>query len=163
MGYPRSRVASLRNRPDAQRHGSPRIGSERRAHFFLSPLGCFRWRPQSSRSHDTNPGSSWALWQYPDRGGWQRMAFVGCREDGPSPHDLILARNGEKATQDLSGASVDRPVFDFRWTKDGGLLALVEDGFHTKFVAFAAEGARKDVPSMPANPNAFSVSDSGEV
>ena len=93
----------------------------------------------------------------------KRMAFVGCREDGPSPHDLILARNGEKATQNLSGASVDRPVFDFRWTKDGGLLALVEDGFHTKFVSFSAEGALRDVPSMPANPNAFSISDSGEV
>jgi dipeptidyl aminopeptidase/acylaminoacyl peptidase len=93
----------------------------------------------------------------------KRMAFVGCREDGPTPHDLILARNGEKATQNLSGASVDRPVFDFRWTKDGGLLALVEDGFHTRFVSFTAEGALKDVPAMPANPNAFSVSDSGEV
>src|SRR5258708_115496 len=93
----------------------------------------------------------------------QRMAFVGCREDGPTPHDLILARHGEKATQNLSGASVDRPVFDFRWTKDGGLLALVEDGFHTKFVSFTAEGALKDIPAMLQNPNAFSVSDFGEV
>ena len=93
----------------------------------------------------------------------KRMAFVGCREDGPSPHDLILARNGEKASQNLSGASVDRPVFDFRWTRDGGLLALVEDGFHTKFVAFAPEGSLKDVPAIPVNPNAFSISDSGEV
>ena len=93
----------------------------------------------------------------------KRMAFVGCREDGPSPHDLILARPGEKATQNLSGASVDRPVFDFRWTMDGNLLALAEDGFHTKFIAFSAEGALKDVPAMPANPNAFSVSETGEV
>ncbi|PYU51756.1 MAG: hypothetical protein DMG48_08145 [Acidobacteria bacterium] len=93
----------------------------------------------------------------------KRMAFVGCREDGPSPHDLILARPGEKATQNLSGASVDRPVFDFRWTRDGSLLALAEDGFHTKFIAFSAEGALKDAPAMPANPNAFSVSETGEV
>jgi dipeptidyl aminopeptidase/acylaminoacyl peptidase len=93
----------------------------------------------------------------------QRMAFVGCREDGPIPHDLILARHGEKGTQNLTGASVDRPVFDFRWSKDGGLLAVVEDGFHTKFVAFTANGAMKDIPAVPANPNAFGVSDSGEV
>ena len=93
----------------------------------------------------------------------KRMGFVGCREDGPTPHDLIVARSGEKATQNLSGASVDRPVFDFRWTKDGGLLALVEDGFRTKFVSFTAEGALRDLPNLPANPNAFSVSDSGEV
>src|SRR6266852_5479285 len=93
----------------------------------------------------------------------KRMAFVGCREDGPTPHDLILARNGERGVQNLTGASVDRPVFDFRWSKDGGLLALVEDGFHTKFVSFTAEGAFRDVPAMPVNPNAFSVFDSAEV
>jgi len=93
----------------------------------------------------------------------QRMAFVGSREDGPTPHDLILAHHADKATRNLSGASVDRPVFDYRWSKDGGLLAIVEDGFHTKFVAFTAEGALKDVPQMLANPNAFGVSDSGEV
>jgi dipeptidyl aminopeptidase/acylaminoacyl peptidase len=93
----------------------------------------------------------------------KKMAFVGCREDGPSPHDLILARHGEKGVQNLTGASVDRPVFDFRWTKDGGLFALVEDGFHTKFVSFTADGALRDIPAMPTNPNAFSVSDSGDV
>ncbi|PYU70963.1 MAG: hypothetical protein DMG49_10335 [Acidobacteria bacterium] len=93
----------------------------------------------------------------------RRMAFVGCREDGPTPHDLILAHHGDKATQNLSGASVDRPVLDHRWSKDGGLLAVVGDGFRTKLVAFTAEGALKDVPATPANPNAFAVSDSGEI
>jgi dipeptidyl aminopeptidase/acylaminoacyl peptidase len=93
----------------------------------------------------------------------KRMAFVGCREDGPTPHDLILARHGEKGVQNLTGASVDRPVFDYRWSKDGGLFALVEDGFHTKFIAFTAEGALRDVAAIPANPNALGISDSGEV
>jgi dipeptidyl aminopeptidase/acylaminoacyl peptidase len=93
----------------------------------------------------------------------QRMAFVGCREDGPTPHDLMLAHHGEKGVQNLTGASVDRPVLDYRWSKDGGLLAAVEDGFHTKFIGFTAEGALKDIPAVPANPNAFVVSDSGEV
>jgi dipeptidyl aminopeptidase/acylaminoacyl peptidase len=93
----------------------------------------------------------------------QRMAFVGCREDGPTPHDLMLAHHGEKGVQNLTGASVDRPVLDYRWSKDGGLLAAVEDGFHTKFIGFTAEGALKDIPAVPANPNAFVVSDSGQV
>jgi dipeptidyl aminopeptidase/acylaminoacyl peptidase len=96
-------------------------------------------------------------------GDGQRMAFIGCREDGPSPHDLMLAHHGDKSIQNLTGASVDRPVFDYRWSKDGGLLTLVEDGFHSKFVAFTAEGALKEIPSIPANPNAFSLADSGEV
>jgi dipeptidyl aminopeptidase/acylaminoacyl peptidase len=93
----------------------------------------------------------------------KRMAFVGCREDGPTPHDLILARHGEKGVQNLTGASVDRPVLDYRWSRDGGLLAIVEDGFHTKFVAFTAEGALQDLAAVPVNPNALSVSDSDEV
>jgi dipeptidyl aminopeptidase/acylaminoacyl peptidase len=96
-------------------------------------------------------------------GDGQRMAFVGCREDGPTPHDLMLAHHGEKGVQNLTGASVDRPVLDYRWSKDGGLLAVVEDGFHTKFIAFTAEGALKDIPAVPTNPNAFVVSDSGDV
>jgi dipeptidyl aminopeptidase/acylaminoacyl peptidase len=93
----------------------------------------------------------------------RRMAFVGCREDGPTPHDLMLVHHGDTTTQNLTGASVDRPVLDYRWAKDGGLLALVEDGFHTKFVAFTAEGALKDISAIPANPNAFGISDSVEV
>ena len=92
-----------------------------------------------------------------------KMAFVGCREDGPTPHDLMIIQHASRAAQNLTGASVDRPVFDYRWTKDGGVLAVVEDGFHTKFVAFTAEGAQKDLPAISYNPGAFGISDSGEV
>jgi dipeptidyl aminopeptidase/acylaminoacyl peptidase len=92
------------------------------------------------------------------------MAFVGCREDGPTPHDLMLAHHGDKAPQNLTGASVDRPVLDFRWTKDNGLLTVVEDGFRSKFVAFTAEGSLKDTASTTlTNPAAFAVLNSGEV
>ena len=92
-----------------------------------------------------------------------KMAFVGCREDGPSPHDLMLIQHNSRAAQNLTGASVDRPVFDYRWTKAGGVLAVVEDGFHTKFVAFTAEGALKDLPAIADNPGAFGIADSGDV
>jgi dipeptidyl aminopeptidase/acylaminoacyl peptidase len=92
------------------------------------------------------------------------MGFVGCREDGPTPHDLILAHHGDKASQNLTGASVDRPVADYRWTKDSGLLAVVEDGFQSKFVAFTPNGALQ-APTSPISINSgpFAVSDSGEV
>lgn len=93
----------------------------------------------------------------------QRMAFVGCRDDGPQPHDLMIIQHGSRGAQNLTGASVDRPVFDYRWSKDGGILALVEDGFHSRFVAFTTDGALRDLPAIASNPNAFSVSDSGEV
>lgn len=92
------------------------------------------------------------------------MAFIGCREDGPAPHDLMLAHHGDKALQNLTGASIDRPVADFRWAKDGGLLAVVEDGFRSKFVSFTAEGSLKDAAATTAtNPGAFAASNSGDV
>jgi dipeptidyl aminopeptidase/acylaminoacyl peptidase len=92
------------------------------------------------------------------------MAFIGCREDGPSPHDLMLAHHGDKAAQNLTGASIDRPILDYRWTPDNGLLAVAEDGFRSKFVAFTPEGSLKDAaPTISTNPRAFAASNSGEV
>jgi dipeptidyl aminopeptidase/acylaminoacyl peptidase len=92
------------------------------------------------------------------------MAFIGCREDGPTPHDLILAHHGDKASQNLTGASIDRPIADYRWTKDSGLLAVVEDGFQSKFVAFTPNGAlQAPAASTSINSGAFAVSDSGQV
>jgi dipeptidyl aminopeptidase/acylaminoacyl peptidase len=94
----------------------------------------------------------------------QRMGFISSREDGPTPHDLMIARHGDKAVQNLTGASVDRPVMDCRWTKDGGLLAVVEDGFRTRLLAFTAEGGLKEAGTTPpVNPHAFDVSSAGEV
>jgi dipeptidyl aminopeptidase/acylaminoacyl peptidase len=92
------------------------------------------------------------------------MAFIGCREDGPTPHDLMLAHHGDKAPQNLTGASIDRPVFEYRWAKDGGLLAVMADGFRTRFVAFTPEGALKDASAaLSTNPAAFAASSSGQV
>ena len=94
----------------------------------------------------------------------ERLGFVGCREDGPVPHDLMFTHYGDKTAFNLTGASVDRMVFDYRWAKDGGMLALVADGFRSKFVAFTPEGALKDVySSLSTNPVAFDTSNSGEV
>ena len=92
------------------------------------------------------------------------MAYIGCRVDGPTPHDLMIAHHGDKAAQNLSGASIDRPIFEYQWGKDGSLLAVVADGFRSKFVAFTPEGSLKDsLATLATNPGAFSASNSGEV
>jgi len=92
------------------------------------------------------------------------MAFIGCREDGPTPHDLMLAHHGDKAPQNLTGATIDRPIGEFRWAKDSGLLAVAGDGFRSKFLAFTPEGSLKEATSTIAtNPGAFALSNSGEV
>jgi dipeptidyl aminopeptidase/acylaminoacyl peptidase len=94
----------------------------------------------------------------------QRFAFVGCREDGPQPHDLMVVRRGQPVAGNLTGASLDRPIFDYVWTQDGGLLLIAADGFHTRFVGYKPDGSRKDPAASSAlNPSAVAVSNSGEV
>ncbi len=93
-----------------------------------------------------------------------RMAFIGCREDGPSPHDLMVARHGDKIVGNLTGASLDRAILDYAWTKDSGLLLIAADGFHTKFVGYAPDGSRKDPASSVAlNPAGIAITASGDV
>jgi dipeptidyl aminopeptidase/acylaminoacyl peptidase len=92
------------------------------------------------------------------------MAYIGCRSDGPAPHDLMIVHHGDKAAQNLTGASIDRPIFEYRWGNDGSLLAVVSDGFRSKFVAFTPEGALKDVSAaLSTNPGAFATANSAEV
>src|SRR5262249_16418213 len=54
----------------------------------------------------------------------QRMAFLGSREDGPVPHDLMIAKHSDKSVGNLTGASLDRLVTDFAWAKDNSLLLI---------------------------------------
>ena len=91
-------------------------------------------------------------------------AFVGCRVDGPVPHDLMFVHQGDKAAQNLTGASIDRPMFEYRWGKDSSLLAVIADGFRSKFVTLTPEGALKDPSAaLSTNPAAFAASNSGDV
>ena len=91
-------------------------------------------------------------------------AFVGCRVDGPVPHDLMFVHQGDKAAQNLTGASIDRPIFEYRWGKDSSLLAVIADGFRSKFVTLTPEGALKDPSAaLSTNPAAFAASNSGDV
>jgi dipeptidyl aminopeptidase/acylaminoacyl peptidase len=94
----------------------------------------------------------------------QRMAFIGCREDGPTPHDLMIARHGDKNVGNLTGASLDRAILDYAWTKDSGLLLIAADGFHSKFVGYAPDGSRKDPAATVAlNPSGLAVAVAGDV
>ena len=91
------------------------------------------------------------------------IAYIGAREDGPSPHDLMLLPVENDAARNVSGLSLDRQIFDFKWLRDGTLLAVSADGFQTKFSAFGANGAINEIKStVPINPSAFAVSDGGE-
>jgi len=92
------------------------------------------------------------------------ISYVGCREDGPSPHDLMLLDLGTRAARNLTGASLDRPVSEYQWRKDGSLIGILAEGFRNKFFAFTSAGVLQDAPpAVPVNPMAFAVSGSGEI
>ena len=95
--------------------------------------------------------------------GGKIISFIGCREDGPVPHDLKLLPVGEPAAKNLTGTSLDRAVFAYRWLKNGGLLMDVAEGFHSRFVRFSSAGTREDLKDLALNPHQFAVNNDGEI
>ena len=96
--------------------------------------------------------------------GGNTISYVGCREDGPVPHDLMLLELTGNAPRNLTGASLDRAVHEYQWMKDGSLVTVIGDGFRNRFVAFSAEGVIQDLPATVGNNLAgFAAAESGDV
>jgi len=84
-------------------------------------------------------------------------SYVGAREDGPQPHDLMLLPLGTGAPRNLTGASLDREIADYRWLKDGGMVAIYQNGFKNRMVLYTKDGERKDLPELPVSADQLSV------
>jgi dipeptidyl aminopeptidase/acylaminoacyl peptidase len=91
------------------------------------------------------------------------IGFIGSREDGPQPHDLKMISPQGGVPKNLTGASLDRHIMDFRWTKSGLLIALYADGFRNKFTSYSGQEERKDFPEMTVIPGPFAVGPGGEI
>jgi dipeptidyl aminopeptidase/acylaminoacyl peptidase len=91
------------------------------------------------------------------------LGYIGSREDGPEPHDLFLQPLAGGAARNLTGANLDRPVYDYKWLKDGGVFAVTAAGFHNIFVIYMADGTRKGLGTLDINPGPFALSTSGEI
>lgn len=92
------------------------------------------------------------------------ISFVGCREDGPSPHDLWLLSSNGGAARNLTGASLDRRIDDYRWAAAGWIALVYRDGFRSKLIGYSGEGEKKDLGStLPVNAGGISVAPSGEI
>ena len=91
------------------------------------------------------------------------LSFVGCREDGPDPHDVFLLPVIAGAARNLTGASLDRQILAYHWAKGGWLIAVYAEGFTSKFVGYSSEGEKKESGPLPTNPNQFSVAAAGEI
>jgi dipeptidyl aminopeptidase/acylaminoacyl peptidase len=91
------------------------------------------------------------------------VSYVGSREDGPEPHDLMLLPIPGRAARNLTGASLDRPVMDYHWHKDGSLVLVAANGFSNLLVTYSTDGARQDLAPSPAPMGSIAVSPTGEI
>jgi len=93
----------------------------------------------------------------------KQVSFAAARDDGPNPHDLWLIGPEGGVARNLTGASLDRPVGNYHWAKDGSVTLVYAEGFRSKFAVYSGTGERKDLPDPPANPGEFDVSLAGEI
>jgi len=91
------------------------------------------------------------------------ISYVGTREDGPEPHDLMLLPVTAHAARNLTGASLDRPVLDYHWAKDGSVVMVAANGFSNLLVTYSADGARHDLSVAPGPAGAMALTGGGEI
>ena len=91
------------------------------------------------------------------------ISFVGSREDGPEPHDLMLLPVNGFAAHNLTGASLDLPVEAYQWTKDGALLLVAAKGFKSELIRFQGNAAKEELAVSPVPTGSIAVSNSGEI
>jgi dipeptidyl aminopeptidase/acylaminoacyl peptidase len=86
------------------------------------------------------------------------VSFVGCRVDGPEPHDIYVLPAEGGTPKNLTAASIDRGIFGYLWRPDGTIVAGIADGFRSKLERVTIEGKASELPSLPVNPQAFDFS-----
>jgi dipeptidyl aminopeptidase/acylaminoacyl peptidase len=91
------------------------------------------------------------------------ISYVGSREDGPEPHDLMLLPVTAHAARNLTGLSLDRPVEDYHWAKDGSVVLEAANGFSNLLVTYSADGARHDLAPTPGPGGAMALTAGGEI
>ena len=95
--------------------------------------------------------------------GGRTISFVGSREDGPEPHDLLLLPVASHAARNLTGLSLDRPVEDYHWAKDGSVVVEAANGFGNLLVTYSADGARHDLTPTPGPGGSMALAGDGEI
>jgi len=97
----------------------------------------------------------------PDR---QTFTFLGSRLDGPVVHDLYLADvRSDLPPRNLTATPIDRPVWQSAFRDKRSLLALVQDGFHSRFTSLTFDGTTTYLPGQSRNPGSFALSANGVI
>jgi len=80
------------------------------------------------------------------------VAYVGSPGDGPTGHDLWLQPLDGGPPQNLTAASLDRPVGDYSWRDDRTLIASVARGFVSEFYSVDASGNASPMTTFTVHP-----------
>src|SRR3984893_13372355 len=91
------------------------------------------------------------------------ISYVGTREDGPEPHDLMLLPVTAHAARNLTGANLGRLVQDYHWGKDGSVVLLAANGFSNLLVTYSADGARHDLSPATGPAGSMALTSGGEI
>lgn len=86
------------------------------------------------------------------------ISFVGCRVDGPEPHDIYVLPTDGGRPKNLTGKSIDRGIFGYVWRPDSTIVAGVADGFRSKLERVTLEGKTSELSAVPVEPHAFDFS-----
>ncbi|HEY1264936.1 MAG TPA: S9 family peptidase [Terriglobales bacterium] len=93
----------------------------------------------------------------------KQVAYIGCRVDGPVPHDLLLQSLSGGDARNLTSRSLDRPIRDLSWRSDGRLLIAYQDGFHGKFTLIDSSGHAEALSAPDMEVSDFAQSGAGEI
>jgi dipeptidyl aminopeptidase/acylaminoacyl peptidase len=91
------------------------------------------------------------------------VSFVGSREDGPEPHDLLLLPMDARAARNLTGASLDLPVEDYHWQKDGSVVLVAAKGFGSLFLKYSQDGSKQELGASPTPTGSVAIAPGGKV
>jgi dipeptidyl aminopeptidase/acylaminoacyl peptidase len=83
------------------------------------------------------------------------IAYIGARTDGPEPHDLYLQPIAGGAPENLTGASLDRPIGQPRWIDERSLTVHVQRGFASTLATIGRDGQTTLLDDLDVNPTAY--------
>jgi dipeptidyl aminopeptidase/acylaminoacyl peptidase len=85
------------------------------------------------------------------------VTYLAARVDGPTPHDLYLQPIEGGSPRNLTGSTIDRPIFSAVWRPDGSLLAIAENGSRSQFCVISKEGKASLLQGGEIRPASFDV------
>src|SRR5262245_10292975 len=91
------------------------------------------------------------------------LAYVGARVAGPDAHDVYLQPLAGGAPQNITAATVDRPVTQARWIDDQSLAVNTARGFKSVITSVDRRGKATAVDGIEVNPSSFARSSSGTI